>query len=81
MKRCEPVDPQVRTVAPLYFFPNKDYNSARIENVSREGGTYMAFWASFLQYFIEFVVLVALAVAGTLLGIKLRKRKDAKLED
>lgn len=41
----------------------------------------MAFFASFLQYLIEFVVLVALAVAGTLLGIKLRKRKDAKLED
>ena len=81
MKRCEPVDPQVRTVALLYFFSNKGYNIAEIENVPREGGTYMAFLASFLQYFIEFVVLVALAVAGTLLGIKLRKRKDAKLED
>ena len=38
----------------------------------------MAFIASFLQYFIIFVILVALAVGACFLGISLRKRKDAK---
>ena len=38
----------------------------------------MAFIASFLQYFIIFVILVALAVGACCLGISLRKRKDAK---
>lgn len=38
----------------------------------------MAIAGSFLQYFLIFVVLVALAVAGTMIGIALRKRKDAK---
>lgn len=38
----------------------------------------MAFLASFLQYFIIFVILVALAVGACFLGIALRKRKDAK---
>ncbi|MDE7063768.1 MAG: vanadium nitrogenase [Lachnospiraceae bacterium] len=38
----------------------------------------IAFAASFIQYFLIFVVLVALAVAGTMIGIALRKRKDAK---
>ncbi|MGN0341298.1 MAG: vanadium nitrogenase [Roseburia sp.] len=39
----------------------------------------MAFLASFLQYFIIFVILVALAAGACFLGIFLRKRKDAKL--
>ena len=37
-----------------------------------------AFLASFLQYFIIMVILAAVAVCGVLLGIRLRKNKDAK---
>lgn len=37
-----------------------------------------AFFASFLQYLVIFIILVALAVLGCVVGIALRKRKDAK---
>ena len=40
----------------------------------------MAFLASFLQYFIKFVVFVILAVAGVFAGKKWRMSKDAKSE-
>lgn len=40
----------------------------------------MAFLASFLQYFIKFVVFVILAVAVCLPGKKWRMSKDAKSE-
>lgn len=38
-----------------------------------------AFGVSFLQYFIIFLILVAVAVAGAFIGIAMRKRKDAKM--
>lgn len=38
-----------------------------------------AFGVSFLQYFIIFLILVAVAVAGAFIGITMRKRKDAKM--
>ena len=44
------------------------------------GGSNMAFLASFLQYFIKFVVFVILAVAGVFAGKKWRMSKDAKSE-
>ncbi len=37
-----------------------------------------AFFGSFLQYLIIFVILAALGVAGIFLGKTLRKKKDAK---
>lgn len=37
-----------------------------------------AFFGSFLQYLIIFVILAALAVGGIFVGRFLRKRKDAK---
>ena len=40
----------------------------------------MAFLASFLQYFIKFVVFVILAVAGVFAVKKWRMSKDAKSE-
>lgn len=33
---------------------------------------------SFLSYLLLFAILVLLAVAGALLGVRLRKHKDAK---
>lgn len=39
-----------------------------------------AFIGTFLAYFIVFAVFVALAVVGCVIGIKMRKAKDAKLE-
>ena len=39
----------------------------------------MAFLGSFLQYAVTFVVLVAIGVVGALIGVRLRKRKNAKL--
>ena len=38
----------------------------------------MTVWASFLQYAIIFVLLVAVAGLGIFLGKKLRDRSDAK---
>ena len=38
----------------------------------------MAFLGSFLQYLIIMIILVAIAVAGFMVGKALRKRKDAK---
>ena len=38
----------------------------------------IAFGASFLQYLVIMVILVAIAVAGVFAGRALRKRKDAK---
>lgn len=38
----------------------------------------MAFLGSFLQYLIIFIILVAIAILGVLVGRALRKRKDAK---
>lgn len=38
----------------------------------------MLFLAEFLRYLIIFVVLVALAVIGALIGKTMRVRKDAK---
>lgn len=37
-----------------------------------------AFGASFLQYLVIFIILVLLAGLGVVVGIALRKRKDAK---
>ena len=37
-----------------------------------------AFGMSFLQYFIIFVILVAVGIGGIFAGKALRKRKDAK---
>ena len=37
-----------------------------------------AFIGSFLQYFIEMVILCAIAVLGIFTGKKLRQNKDAK---
>lgn len=34
--------------------------------------------SSFLSYLILFVILVAIAVCGAMLGVKLAKRKNAK---
>ena len=39
---------------------------------------FMAFLASFLQYFIIMVILAAVAAAGVFVGKKLRDNKDAK---
>lgn len=39
----------------------------------------MAFLASFLQYFIKFVVFVILAVAGVFAGKKWRMSKECKI--
>lgn len=38
----------------------------------------MAFLASFLQYFIILILLVAIGIGGAFAGKALRKRKDAK---
>lgn len=38
----------------------------------------MAFLASFLQYLIIFIILVAVACLGVFLGRLMRKRSDAK---
>lgn len=38
----------------------------------------MAFLGSFLQYGIIFIILLAIGVLGGLIGVSLRKRKDAK---
>lgn len=38
----------------------------------------VAFGASFLKYLVIFIILVAVAVLGVVLGVALRKRKDAK---
>ncbi len=38
----------------------------------------MAFLASFLQYFIIMIILMAIAVCGVFAGKKLRANKDAK---
>ena len=40
----------------------------------------MAFLASFVKYLIEMIILAAIGVAGALVGIKLRKNKNAKEE-
>ena len=37
-----------------------------------------AFLGSFLQYVIIMIILIAVAVIGTKIGITLRKNKDAK---
>lgn len=39
----------------------------------------MAFLATFLEYLVIFVILAGLAVAGFMVGKKLRTNKDAKL--
>jgi hypothetical protein len=39
----------------------------------------MAFLLCILQYLIEMVVLVAIGCLGAVIGIKLRKHKDAKV--
>lgn len=38
----------------------------------------MSILASFIQYFVIFLVLVAIAVGGVFFGKYLRKRKNAK---
>jgi hypothetical protein len=38
----------------------------------------MAFFMCILQYILEMIVLVAVGLLGGCVGIKLRKRKDAK---
>ncbi len=41
----------------------------------------MAFLASLLQYVVIFIILAGIGVLGGFLGVKLRKRKDAKLAE
>lgn len=39
----------------------------------------MPFLSSFLQYAVTFVILAAIGVLGAFLGVRLRKRKNARL--
>ena len=39
----------------------------------------MAFLASFIQYLVIMIILVAIAVGGVFLGKHLRMKKDAKI--
>lgn len=39
-----------------------------------------AFFNSFLQYAVQFVILAAIALAGLVTGKKLRENKNAKAE-
>jgi uncharacterized membrane protein YfcA len=39
----------------------------------------MAFLLCIVQYLIEMILLVAIGCLGAFIGIKLRKRKDAKV--
>jgi hypothetical protein len=39
----------------------------------------MAFFMCILQYVLEMIVLIAIGLLGGSIGIKLRRRKDAKV--
>ena len=43
-----------------------------------KGGVFMAFFASFIQTAIKFILMAAVAGCGLFFGKKLRDRKDAK---
>jgi hypothetical protein len=40
------------------------------------GGVFMAFFASFIQTTVKFIIMAAVAGCGLFLGKKLRDRKD-----
>ena len=60
--------------------PDEVFEDEEGMQIMRVLGNNMAFLASFLQYFIKFVVFVILAVAGVFAGKKWRMSKDAKSE-
>lgn len=41
----------------------------------------MPFLSSFLQYAVTFVILAAIGVCGAFLGVRFRKRKNARLAE
>ena len=58
----------------------QDFEQAKSASVSITKGLveYMTLLGWFLQYFIIFVILVAIAVLGVFCGKKLRENKDRK---
>jgi hypothetical protein len=40
----------------------------------------LSFWGAFLFYCVKYVIYAAVAVGAIFCGIRLRKRKDAKIE-